>query len=114
MRPNLLLRSAALALALIPVALHAQTSSQDFETIEFRCYDVPKLVRKQLSRYQIFHLSNLHSMDVFWYYDAANWAGAQAGNLAHEQGSGWGTLPAYSTHSFSNTELQLSNTPVGR
>lgn len=92
----------------------AHSDAADFDTIEFRCYDIPKLLRKQATHQQVFLLSNLYEVDVFWTIWAANWAGDLAINLARREGSGWGTLEAYSTTSFTNTDLQLRNTSPGR
>ena len=97
------------ALALLPAAPPlAHDNPSAFEATQWRCLDIPQLVRYAAGPVQLIQIANTGATPINWWFFALDISGTQARALSHDLGVMLGRLGPYRQVSFTNQRLQRS------
>ena len=103
------LLAALVATASAPAVL-AHNDAGQFRAVEWQCFGMPHVLRKNATNQQYFLFSNTGQEDVQFFIGAADYLGELAGNLVASVTSG--AIQKGKTVSITNTQLQRTNVPV--
>lgn len=99
-------------LAALPIAIAAAHDDiNNFEAVQWKCWDIPTLLHRQKVDQQGFQISNVGGTAVHWWFLAMDPLGEYIVNQALLSGVNWGDLEPYRTVYVTNSDLYAPDTP---
>ena len=94
-----------------PAIAHTSPTA-DYQVVEWYCYAMPLVLRRQATNQQVFQFSNIGTDELEYIIFPLDFGGALSSNMVLAAKSG--TIPAGKTVSLSNTALQARNVSNSR
>ena len=90
----------------------AQDDLSSYQAVEFYCYDLPLVLRKQARNQQYFHFSNIGFHDLYYIIFPDTWRehGVMQNNIVPEIKEG--IILEGKTLTLTNTAIQIRNVPI--
>ena len=103
---------ALVAGAIMRTSIAHESPTSDYRAVQFYCYDMPLVLRKQARNQQYFHFSNIGFHDLYYIIFPDVFGETLDGNIVPDIKEG--LIPEGKTIILTNTQMQLRNVGIAQ